>query len=98
MIEKKVDDKNLVTLENIKELYPWADHIDQAIIEIIINSPKSMSIFTLKNKFENKIKFMERLDKITKSIPSIKVWTQEKPTPQIGTEKMWKESQELNKK
>ena len=98
MVEKKEEEKQLVTMDNIKQLYPWADHIDQAIIEIILNSHKSMSIFTLKNRFEQKIKFLERIDKMTKMIPSIKVWTQEKPTPQIGTEKMWKEANEVKDK
>lgn len=92
MVEKKIEEKQLVSMDNIKELYPWADHIDQAIIEIILNSNKSMSIFTLKNRFEQKIEFIKRIENMTKKIPSLKIWTQNKPTPQIGTEKMYLDS------
>lgn len=77
-------------------VYPeGCDNIDKAIIDIINNSQKSMSIFTLKNKLlKQAFNFDERLERLTKIVKGLKMWEQIKPTPQIGTEVQQKDSQE----
>lgn len=92
--ETKEMRKPLVTQEDIEKRYPWADDIDRAIINSIINAPKSMSIYVFKTKFEKSINFWERVDKILDKCPELKRWEAEKITLQIGTKEQYDKAKE----
>jgi len=96
MTEIKEKEKEIMKIENYPE---WADNIDRAIMDTIIESPKSCSHNTFINRFKEKIKLMDRINKITKETGlGIKKWEQNKPTLQIGTEKQYQKAMKEEEK